>query len=40
MVLELGKYVAQISESELKSVEEFVEFGLHAQGHVVVYKQI
>src|SRR5688572_4394787 len=35
--LELGKYVAQIAEAELKSVEEFVEFGLQRRANVAVY---
>ena len=35
--LELGKYVAQIAESELRSLEEFVEFGLQRRANVVVY---
>src|SRR5690348_2507254 len=35
--LELGKYVAQVAEAELKSVEEFVEFGLQRRSNVVVY---
>lgn len=35
--LELGKYVAQVAEAELKSVEEFVEFGMQRRSNVVVY---
>jgi hypothetical protein len=35
--LQLGKYVAQVAESELKSVEEFVEFGLQRRANVAVY---
>src|SRR5687768_4291293 len=35
--LELGKYVAQVAENELKSLEEFIEFGLQRRANVVVY---
>src|SRR4028118_1052732 len=35
--LELGKYVAQVAENELKSLEEFVEFGLQRRANVAVY---
>ena len=35
--LELGKYVAKVAEGELKSVEEFVEFGLQRRANVAVY---
>jgi hypothetical protein len=35
--LELGKYVAQVAEKELKSIEEFVEFGLQRRANVAVY---
>src|SRR3990170_2861712 len=33
--LELGKYVAQVAENELKSLEEFIEFGLQRRANVV-----
>jgi hypothetical protein len=35
--LELGKYVAEIAEKELNSMEEFIEFGLQRRANVVVY---
>src|SRR3982751_886800 len=35
--LELGKYVAQIAETELPSIEEFVEYGLQRRANIVVY---
>ena len=35
--LGLGKYVAQIAELELPSIEEFVEFGLQRRINIVVY---
>lgn len=35
--LELGKYVAQIAESELAAIEEFVEYGLQRRANIVVY---
>jgi hypothetical protein len=35
--LGLGKYVAQIAEEELPSIEEFVEYGLQRRANVVVY---
>ena len=35
--LEIGKYVAQIAEGELKSVEEFVEFGMQRRANIAVY---
>lgn len=35
--LELGKYVAQVAEGELRSLEEFIEFGLQRRANVVVY---
>ncbi|MEI6948532.1 hypothetical protein V9K67_15165 [Paraflavisolibacter sp. H34] len=35
--LELGKYVTQIAENELHSLEEFVEFGLQRRANIVVY---
>ncbi len=35
--LELGKYVAQVAEAELPSLEEFVEYGLQRRANVVVY---
>lgn len=35
--LGLGKYVAQIAENELPSLEEFVEYGMQRRTNVVVY---
>jgi hypothetical protein len=35
--LGLGKYVAQIAEEELPSIEEFVEYGLQRRANIVVY---
>jgi hypothetical protein len=35
--LELGKYVAQVAETELPSLEEFVEFGVQRRINLVVY---
>src|SRR6186713_3625867 len=35
--LALGKYVAQIAEQELTSIEEFVEYGLQRRANIVVY---
>jgi len=35
--LELGKYVAQIAEVELPSIEEFVEYGLQRRANIAVY---
>ncbi|HEX2533120.1 MAG TPA: hypothetical protein VHK69_05265, partial [Chitinophagaceae bacterium] len=35
--LELGKYVAQVAESELSGLEEFVEYGLQRRANIVVY---
>ena len=35
--LGLGKYVAQIAETELPQLEEFVEYGLQRRTNVVVY---
>src|ERR1043165_8603836 len=35
--LGLGKYVAQIAEAELPSIEEFVEYGLQRRINIVVY---
>ncbi len=35
--LEIGKYVAQIAEKELPSIEEFVEYGMQRRANVVVY---
>jgi hypothetical protein len=35
--LGLGKYVAQVAELELPSIEEFVEFGLQRRINIVVY---
>lgn len=35
--LGLGKYVAQIAEEELPSIEEFVEYGLQRRANIVIY---
>jgi hypothetical protein len=35
--LGLGKYVAQIAEEELPSLEEFVEYGLQRRANIVIY---
>src|SRR6187397_3462676 len=35
--LALGKYVAQVAETELPSIEEFVEYGLQRRANIVVY---
>ncbi|RYY53609.1 MAG: hypothetical protein EOO09_17450, partial [Chitinophagaceae bacterium] len=35
--LGLGKYVAQIAETELPSIEEFVEYGMQRRTNIVVY---
>jgi len=35
--LGLGKYVAQVAEYELPSIEEFVEYGLQRRANIVVY---
>src|SRR6187402_2874024 len=35
--LGLGKYVAQIAETELPAIEEFVEYGLQRRTNIVVY---
>ncbi|MES1215014.1 MAG: hypothetical protein ABUT20_05825 [Bacteroidota bacterium] len=35
--LELGKYAAQIAETELPKLEEFVEYGLQRRANIVVY---
>src|SRR5688500_16870548 len=35
--LALGKYVAQIAETELAGIEEFVEYGLQRRANIVVY---
>lgn len=35
--LALGKYVAQVAEKELSSIEEFVEYGLQRRANIVVY---
>ena len=35
--LALGKYVAQVAEQELPSIEEFVEYGLQRRANLVVY---
>ncbi|HYE54592.1 MAG TPA: hypothetical protein VD996_07100 [Chitinophagaceae bacterium] len=33
----LAKYVAQIAEQELPSIEQFVEYGLQRRGNIVIY---
>ncbi len=35
--LELGKYVAQIAENDLKGIEEFVEYGMQRRTNIVVF---
>lgn len=35
--LGLGKYVAQIAELELPTIEEFVEYGLQRRANIVIY---
>jgi hypothetical protein len=35
--LSLGKYVAQVAEEELTSIEEFVEYGLQRRANIVIY---
>jgi len=35
--LELGKYVAQVAEQELPSLEEFIEYGLQRRTNIAVY---
>jgi len=35
--LALGKYVAQVAEDELTSIEEFVEYGLQRRANIVIY---
>jgi hypothetical protein len=35
--LELAKYVAQVAEKELPSIEEFVEYGMQRRANVVLY---
>ncbi|HNU14181.1 MAG TPA: hypothetical protein PKI55_06935, partial [Chitinophagaceae bacterium] len=35
--LGLGKYVAQVAEAELPSIEEFVEYGLQRRINIVIY---
>ena len=35
--LALGKYVAQIAEQELPSLEEFIEYGMQRRANIVVY---
>ncbi|MBD0277806.1 MAG: hypothetical protein ICV81_07555 [Flavisolibacter sp.] len=35
--LEIGKYVAQVAENELRSLEEFIEYGLQRRANIVVY---
>src|SRR3984893_9864081 len=33
----LGKYVAQIAEQELPSIEKFVEYGLQRRANLIIY---
>ncbi len=35
--LELGKFVAQVAENELKGIEEFVEYGAQRRSNIVAY---
>lgn len=35
--LNIGKYVAQVAEQELTSIEEFVEYGMQRRANIVVY---
>lgn len=35
--LGLGKYVSQVAEEELPSIEEFVEYGLQRRANIVIY---
>jgi hypothetical protein len=35
--VELGKYVAQVAEEELRSVETFIEYSLQRRSNIVVY---
>lgn len=35
--LEIGKYVAQVAEKELPSLEEFIEYGLQRRTNIAVY---
>ena len=35
--LSIGKYVAQVAEQELSSIEEFVEYGMQRRANIVVY---
>ncbi len=35
--LELGKYVTQVAESELTSLEEFIEYGLQRRANIALY---
>ncbi len=35
--VELGKYVAQVAEEELRSVENFIEYSLQRRANIVVY---
>src|SRR6478735_832495 len=35
--VELGKFVAQVAEDELKSVESFIEYSLQRRANIVVY---
>jgi hypothetical protein len=35
--LPLGKFVAQVAEEELSSVEEFIEYGLQRRANIVIY---
>ena len=35
--IQLGKFVAQVAEEELSSVEEFIEYGLQRRANIVIY---
>ncbi len=35
--LEIGRYVAQIAETELPGLEEFIEYGMQRRANIVVY---
>ena len=35
--LQLGKFVAQVAEEELGSIEEFVEYGLQRRANIIIY---
>ena len=35
--VELGKFVSQVAEEELKSIENFIEYSLQRRANIVVY---